>query len=243
MQQHAQAVTNKESNAFSKTGGQASQLSMSSNLNIDGAKLSDTLSKPATAQSVGDWAQASGLSREATVGKWEAMKATLNSSNTLGDQRNGNDAFVKMMFNEAEKLTHMDAGETVAHNLGDIQKTSQMLKNAVSIMGANAGMIAPATEKLDQFVALGSGGNYASGHEQQQIAPDTSAVPTAGQVSGNVANQQGTVTGGLAQREQAAQAQPTTQVGGMTANKLNEEEARGNVANTYGANIKCPYRQ
>ncbi|MDF7740629.1 hypothetical protein, partial [Klebsiella pneumoniae] len=123
MQQHAQAVTNKESNAFSKTGGQASQLSMSSNLNIDGAKLSDTLSKPATAQSVGDWAQASGLSREATVGKWEAMKATLNSSNTLGDQRNGNDAFVKMMFNEAEKLTHMDAGETVAHNLGDIQKT------------------------------------------------------------------------------------------------------------------------
>ncbi len=52
-------------------------------------------------------------------------------------------------------------------------------------------MIAPATEKLDQFVALGSGGNYASGHEQQQIAPDTSAVPTAGQVSGNVANQQG----------------------------------------------------
>jgi hypothetical protein len=83
------------------------------------------------------------------------MKATLNSSNTLGDQRNGNDAFVKMMFNEAEKLTHMDAGETVAHNLGDIQKTSQMLKNAVSIMGANAGMIAPATEKLDQFVALG----------------------------------------------------------------------------------------
>ncbi|MFH3257854.1 conjugal transfer protein TraG N-terminal domain-containing protein [Klebsiella pneumoniae] len=238
MQQHAQSVTNKESDLFSKTGGQASQISMSNNLNIDGAKLSDTLSKPATAQSVGDWAQASGLSREATVGKWEAMKATLNSSNTLGDQRNGNDAFVKMLFNEAEKLAHMDAGETVAHNLGDIQKTSQMLKNAVSIMGANAGMIAPATEKLDQFVALGSGGNYASGHEQQQIAPDTSAVPTAGQVSGNVTNQQGAVTGGLAQREQAAQVQPTTQVGGMTANNLNEEEARANVANTYGANIR-----
>ncbi|HHU2342171.1 TPA: conjugal transfer protein TraG N-terminal domain-containing protein, partial [Escherichia coli] len=212
-----QAVTNKESNAFSKTGGQASQLSLSNSLNIDGAKLSDTLSKPATAQSVGDFFASIGGNREAAVAQWQSMKNTLNSSNTLGDQRNGNDAFVKMMFNEAEKLTHMDAGETVAHNLGDIQKTSQMLKNAVSIMGANAGMIAPATEKLDQFVALGSGGNYASGHEQQQIAPDTSAVPTAGQVSGNVANQQGAVTGGLAEREQASKVQPSTQVGGMTA--------------------------
>ena len=70
MQEHAQAVTNKESNAFSKTGEQASQLSMNSSLNIDGAKVSDTLSKPATAQTVGDWAQASGLNREAAVGKW-----------------------------------------------------------------------------------------------------------------------------------------------------------------------------
>jgi conjugal transfer mating pair stabilization protein TraG len=39
---------------------------MSSSLNIDGAKLSDTLSKPAT-ETVGDWAQASGLNREAAV--------------------------------------------------------------------------------------------------------------------------------------------------------------------------------
>lgn len=238
MQQHAQAVTNKESSAFSKTGGQAFQLSMSNSLNIDGAKLSDTLSKPATAQSVGDLFASIGGNREAAVAQWQSMKNTLNSSNTLGDQRNGNDAFVKMMFNEAEKLTHMDAGETVAHNLGDIQKTSQMLKNAVSIMGANAGMIAPATEKLDQFVGLGTGGNYASGQEQAQTAPDTSAVPSAGQVSGNVSNQQGAVTGGLAQREQAAQAQPTTQVGGMTADKLNEEEARANVGKTYGDNIR-----
>lgn len=236
MQEHAQAVTNKESNAFSKTGGQASQLSLSNSLNIDGAKLSDTLSKPATAQSVGDFFASIGGNREAAVAQWQSMKNTLNSSNTLGDQRNGNDAFVKMMFNEAEKLTHMDAGETVAHNLGDIQKTSQMLKNAVSIMGANAGMIAPATEKLDQFVALGSGGNYASGHEQQQIAPDTSAVPTAGQVSGNVANQQGAVTGGLAEREQASKVQPSTQVGGMTADKLNEGDARAYVGNTNGEN-------
>lgn len=140
MQEHAQAVTNKESNAFSKTGEQASQLSMNSSLNIDGAKVSDTLSKPATAQTVGDWAQASGLNREAAVGKWNEMKGTLNGSNTLGDTRNGNDAFVKMMFNEAEKLSRMDSGETVAHNLGDIKQASQMLKNAVSIMGANAGL-------------------------------------------------------------------------------------------------------
>ncbi|MDO7775611.1 hypothetical protein QPL67_28905, partial [Escherichia coli] len=82
--------------------------------------------------SVGDFFASIGGNREAAVAQWQSMKNTLNSSNTLGDQRNGNDAFVKMMFNEAEKLTHMDAGETVAHNLGDIQKTSQMLKNAVS---------------------------------------------------------------------------------------------------------------
>ncbi|KYT22237.1 conjugal transfer protein TraG N-terminal domain-containing protein [Escherichia coli] len=236
MQEHAQAVTNKESNAFSKTGEQASQLSMSNSLNIDGAKLSDTLSKPATAQSVGDFFASIGGNREAAAAQWQSMKNTLNSSNTLGDQRNGNDAFVKMMFNEAEKLTHMDAGETVAHNLGDIQKASQMLNNAVSMMGANAGMIAPATEKLDQFVAMGSGGNYASGQEQAQTAPVTSAVPSAGQVSGNVSNQQGAVTGGLAQREHAAQAQPTTEVGGMTASTLNEGDARAHVANTNGEN-------
>ncbi|AOO59845.1 conjugal transfer protein TraG (plasmid) [Raoultella ornithinolytica] len=236
MQQHSQSVSNKESNAFSKTGEQASQLSMSNSLNIDGAKLSDTLSKPATAQSVGDLFASIGGNREAAVAQWQSMKNTLNSSNTLGDQRNGNDAFVKMMFNEAEKLTHMDAGETVAHNLGDIQKASQMLNNAVSIMGANAGMIAPATEKLDQFVGLGTGGNYASGQEQTQTAPDTSAVPSAGQVSGGVANQQGAVSGGLAQREQAAKAQPTTQVGGMTAGTLNEGNARAHVANSNGDN-------
>ncbi len=86
----------------------ASQLSLSNSLNIDGAKLSDTLSKPATAQSVGDFFASIGGNREAA--QWQSMKNTLNSSNTLGDQRNGNDAFVKMMFNEAEKLTHMDAG-------------------------------------------------------------------------------------------------------------------------------------
>lgn len=86
MQEHAQAVTNKESNAFSKTGGQASQLSLSNSLNIDGAKLSDTLSKPATAQSVGDFFASIGGNREAAVAQWQSMKNTLNSSNTLGDQ-------------------------------------------------------------------------------------------------------------------------------------------------------------
>ncbi|HCE8707540.1 TPA: conjugal transfer protein TraG N-terminal domain-containing protein [Raoultella planticola] len=236
MQQHAQSISNSETDAFSKTGGQASQLSMSSSLNIDGAKLSDTLSKPATAQTVGDWAQASGLNREAAVGKWNEMKGTLNGSNTLGDTRNGNDAFVKMMFNEAEKLTHMDAGETVAHNLGDIQQASKMLKNAVSIMGANAGIIAPATEKLDQFVGLGTGGSYANNQEQTQTAPDTSAVPSAGQVSGNVANQQGAVTSGLGERREAAKAQPGTTIGGMSAQSLDEDKAKQHVANTSGEN-------
>ena len=52
----------------------------------------------------------------------------------------------------------MDAGETVAHNLGDIQKTSQMLKMQSSIMGANAGSVVRRDGKLDPFslFALGS---------------------------------------------------------------------------------------
>lgn len=37
MQQHAQSISN-QTNGFSKTGGQASQLSMSNSLNIDGGK-------------------------------------------------------------------------------------------------------------------------------------------------------------------------------------------------------------
>ncbi|WP_222433879.1 hypothetical protein, partial [Klebsiella pneumoniae] len=39
MAQYAQSISNTETNAFSKTGGQASQLSMSSGLNIDGRVL------------------------------------------------------------------------------------------------------------------------------------------------------------------------------------------------------------
>jgi conjugal transfer mating pair stabilization protein TraG len=61
MQQHARLSLIKRVMHSVRQVGRL-QLSMSSSLNIDGAKLSDTLSKPATAQSVGDWAQASGLS-------------------------------------------------------------------------------------------------------------------------------------------------------------------------------------
>lgn len=170
MQQYAQSISNSETNAFSKTGGQASQLSMSSSLNIDGGVLSDTMSKPATEKSVGDFWASLGGNREAAVAEWKSMKDTLNSSNTLGDTKNGNDAFVKQMFNKADQLTKMGSGETVAQNLRDIQQTSQMFKNAISMMGANAGILAPAAEKLDQFVGLGSGGNYAS-HQSKRRKP------------------------------------------------------------------------
>jgi conjugal transfer mating pair stabilization protein TraG len=65
----------------------------------------------------------------------------------------------------------MESGETVAKNLADIKQTSAMFKNAVSMMGANEQILAPAAEKLDQFVALGSGGQYANYQEQAQMAP------------------------------------------------------------------------
>ncbi len=42
------------------------------------------------------------------------------------------------------------------------------------------------------------------------------------------------MTGGLAEREQASKVQPSTQVGGMTADKLNEGDARAYVGNTNG---------
>ena len=236
MQQYAQSITNSETNAFSKTGGQASQLSMSNSLNIDGGVLSDTMSKPATEKSVGDFWSSLGGNREAAVAEWKSIKDTLNGSNTLGDTKNGNDAFVKQMFNKADELTRMGSGETVAQNLGDIQQTSQMFKNAISMMGANAGILAPAAEKLDQFVGLGSGGSYASHQEQTQSAPDTSAVPTAGDISGNFSSQRGQVTGGLGERREAATAQPSTTIGGMSAQTLNEDNAKQHVANTSGEN-------
>ncbi|BDA57899.1 MULTISPECIES: conjugal transfer protein TraG N-terminal domain-containing protein [Enterobacteriaceae] len=236
MQQHAQSISNSETNGFSKTGGQASQLSMSNSLNIDGGVLSDTMSKPATEKSVGDFWSSLGGNREAAVAEWKSMKDTLNGSNTLGDTKNGNDAFVKQMFNKADELTRMGSGETVAQNLGDIQQTSKMFKNAISMMGANAGILAPAAEKLDQFVGLGSGGNYASHQEQTQKAPDTSAVPGTGDISGNFNSQRGQVTGGLGERREAAKTQPGTTIGGMSAQSLKEDDAKQFVANRSGEN-------
>ncbi|MDU1778027.1 MAG: conjugal transfer protein TraG, partial [Klebsiella pneumoniae] len=127
------------------------------------------------------------------------------------------------------------SGETVAKNLADIKQTSAMFKNAVSMMGANEQILAPAAEKLDQFVALGSGGQYANYQEQAQMAPDTSAVPTAGEIGGNVAGQRAQATANLSQHRDASTAQPGNTIGGITAQSLNEDNGRLHVANEGGA--------
>ncbi len=87
-----------------------------------------------------------------------------------------------------------------------------MFKNAVSMMGANEQILAPAAEKLDQFVALGGGGQYANYQEQTQMAPDTSAVPTAGEIGGNVAGQRAQSTANPGQHREASTAQPVIQL-------------------------------
>lgn len=46
-----------------------------------------------------------------------------------------------------------------------------MFKNAVSMMGANEQILSPAAEKLDQFVALGSGGQYANYQSRHKLRP------------------------------------------------------------------------
>ncbi|MBZ1594133.1 conjugal transfer protein TraG N-terminal domain-containing protein, partial [Klebsiella pneumoniae] len=94
---------------------------------------------------------------------------------------------------------------------------------------------APAAEKLDQFVALGSGGQYANYQEQAQMAPDTSAVPTAGEIGGNVAGQRAQATANLSQHRDASTAQPGNTIGGITAQSLNEDNGRLHVANEGGA--------
>ncbi len=70
MDQYSQSISNTETNAFSKTGGQASQLAMSNSLNIDGNMISDTMRTPATEDSVRAWASASGLNADAIAGQW-----------------------------------------------------------------------------------------------------------------------------------------------------------------------------
>ncbi|MGS1802972.1 conjugal transfer protein TraG N-terminal domain-containing protein (plasmid) [Klebsiella pneumoniae] len=235
MDQYSQSISNTETNAFSKTGGQASQLAMSNSLNIDGNMISDTMRTPATEDSVRAWASASGLNADAIAGQWKSTRDMMNRSNTLGSDKNGNDAFAKVLLDQAQAKTQMESGETVAKNLADIKQTSAMFKNAVSMMGANEQILAPAAEKLDQFVALGSGGQYANYQEQAQMAPDTSAVPTAGEIGGNVAGQRAQATANLSQHRDASTAQPGNTIGGITAQSLNEDNGRLHVANEGGA--------
>ncbi|HBV1819911.1 TPA: conjugal transfer protein TraG [Klebsiella pneumoniae] len=235
MQQFTQSISNTETNAFSKTGGQASQLAMSNSLNIDGNMISDTMRTPATEDSVRAWASASGLNADAIAGQWKSTRNMMNRSNTLGSDKNGNDAFAKVLLDQAQAKTQMESGETVAKNLSDIKQTSAMFKNAVSMMGANEQILAPAAEKLDQFVALGGGGQYANYQEQTQKAPDTSAVPTAGEIGGNVAGQRAQSTANLGQHREASTAQPGNTIGGITAQSLNENNGRLHVANEGGA--------
>ena len=235
MDQYSQSISNTETNAFNKTGGQASQLAMSNSLNIDGNMISDTMRTPATEDSVRAWASASGLNADAIAGQWKSTRDMMNRSNTLGSDKNGNDAFAKVLLDQAQAKTQMESGETVAKNLADIKQTSAMFKNAVSMMGANEQILAPAAEKLDQFVALGSGGQYANYQEQAQMAPDTSAVPTAGEIGGNVAGQRAQATANLSQHRDASTAQPGNTIGGITAQSLNEDNGRLHVANEGGA--------
>ncbi len=65
-------------------------------------------------------------------------------------------------------------------------------------------------KKLDQFVALGSGGQYANYQEQAQTAPDTSGVSSAGAITGGMDSQRGLTSSNLGQHQEAARVQPST---------------------------------
>lgn len=69
------------------------------------------------------------------------------------------------------------------------------------MMGANEQILSPAAEKLDQFVALGSGGQYANYQEQAQTAPDTSGVSSAGAITGGMDSQRGLTSSNLGQHQ------------------------------------------
>ncbi|MGS1802776.1 conjugal transfer protein TraG N-terminal domain-containing protein (plasmid) [Klebsiella pneumoniae] len=234
MDQYSQSISNTETNAFSKTGGQASQLAMSNSLNIDGNMISDTMRTPATEDSVRAWASASGLNADAIAGQWKSTRDMMNRSNTLGSDKNGNDAFAKVLLDQAQAKTQMESGETVAKNLADIKQTSAMFKNAVSMMGANEQILSPAAEKLDQFVALGSGGQYANYQEQAQTAPDTSGVSSAGAITGGMDSQRGLTSSNLGQHQEAARVQPSTSIGGISAQTLSGNNGRQYVEDEAG---------
>ncbi|HID5504745.1 TPA: conjugal transfer protein TraG N-terminal domain-containing protein, partial [Klebsiella pneumoniae] len=234
MDQYSQSISNTETNSFNKTGGQASQLAMSNSLNIDGNMISDTMRTPATEDSVRAWASASGLNADAIAGQWKSTRDMMNRSNTLGSDKNGNDAFAKVLLDQAQAKTQMESGETVAKNLADIKQTSAMFKNAVSMMGANEQILSPAAEKLDQFVALGSGGQYANYQEQAQTAPDTSGVSSAGAITGGMDSQRGLTSSNLGQHQEAARVQPSTSIGGISAQTLSGNNGRQYVEDEAG---------
>ncbi len=135
---------------------------------------------------------------------------------------------------EAQAKTQMESGETVAKNLADIKQTSAMFKNAVSMMGANEQILSPAAEKLDQFVALGSGGQYANYQEQAQTAPDTSGVSSAGAITGGMDSQRGLTSSNLGQHQEAARVQPSTSIGGISAQTLSGNNGRQYVEDEAG---------
>ncbi len=58
------------------------------------------------------------------------------------------------------------------------------------MMGADQQILSPAAEKLNQFVALGSGGQYAN-YQSRHNCADTSGVSSAGAVTGGMDSQRG----------------------------------------------------
>ncbi|VGG03314.1 Uncharacterised protein [Klebsiella pneumoniae] len=101
-------------------------------------------------------------------------------------------------------------------------------------MGANEQILSPAAEKLDQFVALGSGGQYANYQEQAQTAPDTSGVSSAGAITGGMDSQRGLTSSNLGQHQEAARVQPSTSIGGISAQTLSGNNGRQYVEDEAG---------
>ena len=105
---------------------------------------------------------------------------------------------------------------------------------AVSYTHLNEQILSPAAEKLDQFVALGSGGQYANYQEQAQTAPDTSGVSSAGAITGGMDSQRGLTSSNLGQHQEAARVQPSTSIGGISAQTLSGNNGRQYVEDEAG---------
>jgi conjugal transfer mating pair stabilization protein TraG len=99
-----------------------------------------------------------------------------------------------------------------------------MFKNAVSMMGANEQILAPAAEKLDQFVALGSGGQYANYQEQAQMRPIRQLCLQPERLVEMLPVRE--VNNCEPESTQRSPAQPGNTIGGITAQSLNENNGR-----------------